>query len=41
MDKFTEEDMKQFGLWLGANLKKNKNKTIDELFDEFIKEYNG
>jgi hypothetical protein len=33
---FTENDMKNFGLWLGNNLKNNKGKTIDNLFDIFI-----
>jgi hypothetical protein len=30
---YSEEDLKQFGLWLGNNLKKLKGKTIDEIFD--------
>ncbi len=34
--KYTKEDMKEFGLWLGHNYKKNKNKFIDDLFIEFI-----
>jgi hypothetical protein len=34
---YTEEDMKQFGLYLGDNLKNLKGKTIDEIFEEFIK----
>jgi len=34
--KFTEDDIKNFGLFLGSNLKKHKNKSIDELFDEWI-----
>lgn len=33
--EYTEEDIKNFGLWLGDNLRKNKNRTIDELFDEW------
>lgn len=33
---YTEEDMKNFGLWLGFNLKKFKGKSIDELFEIFI-----
>ena len=33
--KFSEEDMKQFGLYLGDNLKKLKGKTIDEIFEQF------
>jgi len=32
---YSKEDIKQFGLWLGSNIKKYKNKTIDELFIEF------
>jgi hypothetical protein len=27
--------MKQFGLYLGDNLKKLKNKSIDEIFEQF------
>ena len=34
-NKFSEEDMKQFGLYLGDNLKKLKGKTIDEIFEQF------
>ena len=34
---FTTEEMKNFGLWLGNNIKKHKNKSIDSLFDEWIK----
>jgi hypothetical protein len=32
---YSEEDMKQFGLYLGDNLKKLKGKSIDELFTTF------
>lgn len=32
---YSEEDMKQFGLWLGKNFKKSKNKLIDELFKDY------
>ena len=32
---YSEEDMKQFGLYLGNNLKKLKGKSIDELFTNF------
>ena len=35
---YSEEDMKQFGLYLGDNLKKSKGKTIDEIFEQFKKE---
>lgn len=35
--KYTEEDMKQFGLFLGSNLKAHKNKMIDELLKEFTR----
>jgi hypothetical protein len=34
---YSEEDMKQFGLYLGDNLKKLKNKSIDEIFEQFKK----
>jgi hypothetical protein len=34
-NKYSEEDMKQFGLYLGDNLKKLKNKSIDEIFEQF------
>ena len=34
-NKYSEEDMKQFGLYLGDNLKKLKGKTIDEIFEQF------
>lgn len=34
---YSEEDMKQFGLYLGDNLKKLKSKTIDEIFEQFKK----
>ena len=34
---YSEEDMKQFGLYLGDNLKKLKGKTIDEIFEQFKK----
>lgn len=33
--KFTAEDVKKFGLFLGSDLKKHKNKSIDDLFDEW------
>jgi hypothetical protein len=36
-NKYSEEDMKQFGLYLGNNLKKLKGKTIDEIFEQFKK----
>ena len=35
---YSEEDMKQFGLYLGDNLKKLKGKSIDELFTNFKQE---
>lgn len=31
---FSQEDMKEFGLWLGENFDKFKNKSIDEIFNE-------
>ena len=34
---YSEEDMKQFGLYLGNNLKQLKGKTIDEIFEQFKK----
>lgn len=34
---YSEEDMKQFGLYLGDNFKKLKNKSIDEIFEQFKK----
>jgi RNase P subunit RPR2 len=34
---YSEEDMKQFGLYLGDNLKKLKGKSIDEIFEQFKK----
>lgn len=34
---YSEEDMKQFGLYLGDNIKSLKGKTIDELFEQFKK----
>ena len=34
---YSEEDMKQFGLYLGDNLKKLKNKSIDKIFKQFKK----
>jgi tRNA nucleotidyltransferase/poly(A) polymerase len=34
---YSEEDMKQFGLYLGDNFKKLKGKTIDEIFEQFKK----
>jgi hypothetical protein len=38
LDKeYTEEDVKNFGLWLGNNIKKFRNRTIDDLFDEWKK----
>lgn len=33
---YSDEDMKQFGLYLGDNLKKYKGKLIDDIFEEFI-----
>jgi len=33
---YSEEDMKQFGLYLGDNFKKLKGKTIDEIFKQFL-----
>jgi hypothetical protein len=36
---YSEEDMKQFGLYLGDNLKKLKNKSIDEIFEQFKKTF--
>lgn len=35
---YSRDDMKSFGLWLGNSLKKHKGRSIDELFDDFIKE---
>jgi hypothetical protein len=35
---YSEEDLKQFGLYLGDNFKKLKGKTIDEIFEQFKKE---
>jgi len=35
-NKFTKEDMCQFGLFLGNNIKKNKNKDINQLLNEFL-----
>lgn len=35
--EYTEDDVKDFGLWLGDNIKKFRNRTIDELFDEWKK----
>lgn len=32
---YSEEDMKQFGLYLGDNLKKLRGKTIDKIFEQF------
>lgn len=34
---YSEEDLKQFGLYLGDNFKKLKGKTIDEIFEQFKK----
>jgi hypothetical protein len=34
---YSEDDMKQFGLYLGDNLKKLKGKSIDEIFEQFKK----
>lgn len=34
---YSEEDMKQFGLYLGNNFKELKGKTIDEIFEQFKK----
>jgi hypothetical protein len=36
-NKYSEEDMKQFGLYLGENFKKLKGKTIDEIFEGYEK----
>jgi hypothetical protein len=33
---YTKEDVKQFGIFLGRNFRKNKNRSIDELFNEWI-----
>lgn len=33
--KYTAEDIKQFGLFLGNNFKQFKNKTINEIFNLF------
>lgn len=35
---YNEEDMKQFGLYLGDNFKKLKGKSIDEIFTTFKQE---
>jgi hypothetical protein len=32
---YSEEEVKQFGLYLGDNLKKLKDKTIDEIFEQY------
>ncbi len=32
---YSAEDMKQFGLYLGDNIHKLKNKLIDDIFNEF------
>lgn len=32
--EYSQEDMKKFGLWLGENFNKFKNKSIDEIFNE-------
>lgn len=34
-----ENDSKNFALWIGSNLKQNRNKSIDELYKEFKKFY--
>jgi hypothetical protein len=34
---YSEEDMKQFGLFLGSNFASIKGKSIDELFEQFKK----
>jgi len=36
-NKYSQEDMKQFGLYLGENFKKLKCKTIDEIFEGYEK----
>jgi hypothetical protein len=33
---YTEEEVKSFGMFLGNNLKKNENRTIEELFTEWF-----
>ena len=35
---YGEEDMKQFGLYLGEHFKKLRGKTIDEIFEQFKKQ---
>ena len=32
---YSEEEVKQFGLYLGDNIKKLKDKTIDEIFEQY------
>lgn len=39
-DKSTAEHAKQFGLWLGANFKRCKNKNIDLIYGIFLEESN-
>ena len=34
---YSEEDMKQFGLYLGDNFKNLRGLTIDEIFEQFKK----
>jgi len=34
--EFTKEDMCSFGLFLGSNLRKNRNQKIDILLDKFL-----
>jgi hypothetical protein len=36
--RYSKEEVEEFGLWLGNNYKKNKNKLIDVLFNDWIKE---
>jgi hypothetical protein len=35
---YSEEDMKQFGLFLGQNIKRLKNELIDDIFSEYIRD---
>lgn len=32
---YNEEDMKQFGLYIGDNFEKLKGRTIDEIFNQY------
>ena len=36
----SEINAKEFGLWLGNNIKKNKGKSIDDLYDEYKNQLN-